>query len=115
MFREGRIVIPGGGWFEWTVEDGKKQPWYISRKDEQPILMAGLTYFRPHAQQQVEVGFVIVTEDSERGMVHIHDRRPVVLERKTLCAGWIRKRRLRKQRILLRADRWLQKSSGGGR
>ena len=42
--------------------------------------MAGLTYFRPHAQQQVEVGFVIVTEDSERGMVDIHDRRPVVLE-----------------------------------
>ena len=80
MFREGRVTVPGSGWFEWTIEDGKKQPWYISRKDEQPILMAGLINFRPYAQQQVEVGYVIVTEDSERGMVDIHDRRPVVLE-----------------------------------
>jgi putative SOS response-associated peptidase YedK len=42
--------------------------------------MAGLTNFRPHTQQTVEVGFVIVTEDCEGGMVDIHDRRPVVLE-----------------------------------
>ena len=30
--------------------------------------------------QTVEVGFVIVTQDCEGGMVDIHDRRPVVLE-----------------------------------
>jgi hypothetical protein len=44
-----------------TVEDGKKQPWYISRKDSQPIFMAGLTNFRPCIPQDVEVEFVIVT------------------------------------------------------
>jgi putative SOS response-associated peptidase YedK len=80
MFREGRVIIPGGGWFEWTLENGKKQPWYIKRKDDEPIFMAGLTDFRPYTQQNVEVGFVIVTEDSSGGMVDIHDRRPVVLE-----------------------------------
>lgn len=80
MFREGRVIIPGGGWFEWTLENGKKQPWYIKRKDDEPIFMAGLTNFRLYAQQNVEVGFVIVTEDSSGGMVDIHDRRPVVLE-----------------------------------
>jgi putative SOS response-associated peptidase YedK len=80
MFRDGRVIVPGGGWFEWTVEDGKKQPWYISRTTGEPIFMAGLSNFRPFAQQEVDVGFVIVTEDSERGMVDIHDRRPVVLE-----------------------------------
>jgi putative SOS response-associated peptidase YedK len=42
--------------------------------------MAGLTNFRPYVHQSVEVGFVIVTEDSETGMVDVHDRRPVVLE-----------------------------------
>ena len=42
--------------------------------------MAGLTNFRPYTDQEVEVGFVIVTEDCEGGMVDIHDRRPVVLE-----------------------------------
>jgi hypothetical protein len=31
--------------------------------------MAGLTNFRPCTQQTVEVGFVIVTQDCEGGMV----------------------------------------------
>jgi putative SOS response-associated peptidase YedK len=83
MFREGRVIIPAGGWYEWTVENGKKQPWYVTRRTNRPVFMAGLSNYRPneHAQQQkVEVGFVIVTEDCEGGMVDIHDRRPVVLE-----------------------------------
>jgi putative SOS response-associated peptidase YedK len=84
MFREGRVIIPAGGWYEWTLENGKKQPWYITRRTNEPIFMAGLSNYRlnePNAQQQkLEVGFVIVTEDCEGGMVDIHDRRPVVLE-----------------------------------
>ena len=80
MFRKGRVIIAAGGLFEWTIENGKKQPWYIKRKDEEPIFMAGLTNFRPYIQQTVEVGFVIVTQDCEGGMVNIHDRRPIVLE-----------------------------------
>jgi putative SOS response-associated peptidase YedK len=82
MFREGRVIIPCGGWYEWTVENGKKQPWYITRKVNQPIFMAGLTNFRMYTHQTVDVGFVIVTEDSRAGMVDVHDRRPVVLEPK---------------------------------
>ena len=63
-----------------TVENGKKQPWYITRKVNEPIFMAGLTNFRPDVEQSVDTGFVIVTEDSGAGMVDVHDRRPVVLE-----------------------------------
>jgi putative SOS response-associated peptidase YedK len=84
MFREGRVIIPGGGWCEWTLENGKKQPWFITRRTDQPIFMAGLSNYRPDGsdakQQKIEVGFVIVTEDCEGGMVDIHDRRPVVLK-----------------------------------
>jgi putative SOS response-associated peptidase YedK len=83
MFLEGRVIVPAGGWFEWTVENGKKQPWYITRRTGQPVFMAGLSNSKPSGlqgtQQTVEVGFVIVTEDCEGGMVDIHDRRPVVL------------------------------------
>jgi putative SOS response-associated peptidase YedK len=46
--------------------------------------VAGLSNYRPNKpdanQQKGEVGFVIVTEDCEGGMVDIHDRKPVVLE-----------------------------------
>jgi putative SOS response-associated peptidase YedK len=80
MIREGRIITPAGGWYEWSLENGKKQPWYITRKVNEPIFMAGLTNFRPDVEQTVETGFVIVTEDAGAGMVDIHDRRPVVLE-----------------------------------
>jgi putative SOS response-associated peptidase YedK len=82
MFREGRVIVPGGGWLEWSVENGKKQPWYITRKTGEPIFMAGITNYKLYAQQEVETGFVIVTQDCEGGMVDIHDRRPVVLEPK---------------------------------
>ncbi len=37
MFREGRVIISAGGWYEWSVENGKKQPWYITRKVNEPI------------------------------------------------------------------------------
>jgi putative SOS response-associated peptidase YedK len=80
MFSEGRVIIPVGGWYEWSLENGKKQPWYITRKVNEPIFMAGLTCFRPNVEQTAETGFVIVTEDSGAGMVDVHDRRPVVLE-----------------------------------
>ena len=80
MFREGRVIIPAGGWYEWLPECGRKQPWYITRKDREPIFMAGITNYKPFTHQTVETGFVIVTQDSEGGMVDIHDRRPVVLK-----------------------------------
>jgi putative SOS response-associated peptidase YedK len=84
MFREGRVLIPTGRWYEWTLENGTKQPWYITRRTDQPIFMAGLSNYRPNEpnakQQKVEVGFVIVTEDCEGGMADVHDRRPVLLE-----------------------------------
>jgi len=38
-----------------VTENGKKQPWYITRKVNEPIFMAGLTNFRPHIQQTVEI------------------------------------------------------------
>ena len=45
----------------------------------EPIFVAALTNFRIYAQQTVEVGFVILTEDSGAGMVDVHDRKPAVL------------------------------------
>jgi len=52
MFREGRVVVPSDGWFEWTVENGKKQPWFVSRKTNEPIFMAGQTNFRPDTSKR---------------------------------------------------------------
>ncbi len=52
-----------------------KQHWYVARKIDAPIFMAGVANFKPPAQQAVEVGFVIVAEDSGGRMVDIRDHR----------------------------------------
>ena len=74
-----RVIIPADGWYEWTGEKGDKQPWFISAKDERPILMAGITAWEPGKEVLAETGFAIITDDSAGGMVDIHDRRPVCL------------------------------------
>tara|TARA_R110000851_G_C13065632_1_gene564404 strand:+ start:434 stop:1093 length:660 start_codon:yes stop_codon:yes gene_type:complete len=74
-----RIIVPADGWYEWTGEKGDKQPWYISPKDETPILMAGITAWEPGRDVLAETGFAIVTDDAAGGMVDIHDRRPICL------------------------------------
>lgn len=74
-----RIIVPADGWFEWVGEKGDKQPWFISAKDEQPILMAGITAWEPGKDVLAETGFAIVTDDAAGGMVDIHDRRPIAL------------------------------------
>lgn len=71
--------MPADGWYEWTGEKGDKVPWFISAKNEQPILMAGITAWEPGREALAETGFAIVTDDSAGGMVDIHDRRPVCL------------------------------------
>jgi putative SOS response-associated peptidase YedK len=50
------IALPGNFW---TVEGGEKQTWYISRKTNELIFIAGLTNFRPDTKQEVEGVFVI--------------------------------------------------------
>src|SRR5690606_17956325 len=74
-----RIIVPADGWYEWTGEKGDKQPWFISAKDAQPILMAGITAWQPGKEVLAETGFAIVTDDAAGGMVDIHGRRPVCL------------------------------------
>jgi len=92
IWKDGRCVIPADGWYEWVKDPAdpkQKQPYYIHRRDKQPMYFAGIGQFRrdgsePHAGD----GFVIITADSDQGMVDIHDRRPVVLSPET-AANWL--------------------------
>lgn len=74
-----RVIVPADGWYEWTGDKGDKQPWYISPRDERPILMAGMTAWLPGREVLAETGFAIVTDDTAGGMIDIHDRRPICL------------------------------------
>jgi putative SOS response-associated peptidase YedK len=79
MWKSGRAIVPADGWYEWTGEAGKKQPWHIRLKTRRPMFMAAITNFNPSKEPSEGSGFVIVTAASDAGMVDVHDRRPVVL------------------------------------
>ncbi|NNT92283.1 SOS response-associated peptidase family protein [Stutzerimonas nitrititolerans] len=84
IWASGRTLVAADGWFEWVKEPAdpkKKQPYYIRRRDGEPLWFAALAQLdRPGMNERDGDGFVIITADSDQGMVDIHDRRPVVLE-----------------------------------
>ena len=78
LLANGRAIVPADGWYEWTGEKGKKQPWHIHRLQHEPLFMAALAHFGPASENKATSGFTIVTADALGGMVDVHDRRPVV-------------------------------------
>jgi len=77
LWNHGRAIVFADGWYEWKKEGDKKQPFYIYRKDRKPL------YFAAIGKQPFDVGddaegFLIVTAAADKGLVDIHDRRPLV-------------------------------------
>ncbi|MFJ4195384.1 SOS response-associated peptidase [Pseudomonas sp. NPDC089534] len=76
-----RLIVPVDNWFEWVdTPDKSRQPWLIRRADHGPIFCAAIGQFpTPGTPSKEDDGFVIITADSEGGLLDIHDRRPLVL------------------------------------
>jgi putative SOS response-associated peptidase YedK len=82
LWPNGRALAPANGWFEWVKDPNdpkKKQPYFIRLKEEGPMFFAALAEVHQGLEPDPQDGFVIITADSDQGMVDIHDRRPVVL------------------------------------
>ncbi len=78
----GRVLAPANGWFEWVRDPddpNKKQPYFIRLKDDEPMFFAALTEVHAGLEPHDWDGFVIITADSDKGTVDIHDRCPAVL------------------------------------
>ncbi|WP_339487850.1 SOS response-associated peptidase [Pseudomonas sp. RL_5y_Pfl2_70] len=76
-----RLIVPVDNWFEWVnAPDQSRQPWLIRRTDQQPIFCAAIGQFpTPGGPPRDDDGFVIITANSEGGLLDVHDRRPIVL------------------------------------
>lgn len=77
LWNHGRAIVFADGWFEWKKEGDKKQPYYIYRKDGRPLYFAAIGK-QPFDLGDESEGFLIVTAAADKGMVDIHDRRPLV-------------------------------------
>ncbi|MEE4091975.1 SOS response-associated peptidase family protein [Pseudomonas viridiflava] len=82
LWPNGRVLAPANGWFEWVKDPDdpkKKQPYYIRLKSQKPMFFAALAQVHSGLEPNDGDGFVIITAESDSGMVDIHGRRPIVL------------------------------------
>ncbi|MDH5408542.1 MAG: SOS response-associated peptidase [Gammaproteobacteria bacterium] len=75
-----RCLVPATGFYEWTTENGSKQPHYIFRPDYELFAFAGL-WDVWHKQGDDEIhSFTIITTAANQYMQTIHQRMPVILD-----------------------------------
>ena len=77
LWNHGRAIVFADGWYEWQKEGDKKLPYYIYRKDRKPLYFAAIGK-QPFDSGDEAEGFLIVTAAADKGLVDIHDRRPLV-------------------------------------
>ena len=89
-FRRRRCLVPADGFFEWKkVAPKVKQPYLIRRQDRLPFAFAGLwsSWRGPDAARPLET-FTILTTSPNDLVRPLHDRMPVVLDRRDFAA-WL--------------------------
>jgi putative SOS response-associated peptidase YedK len=74
-----RCVVPASGFYEWRApeEGGRKQPYWIRRRDGAPLALAGLHARNERAEKPDS--FTILTTRPNALMERLHDRQPVIL------------------------------------
>ena len=77
--RRRRCLVPASGFYEWKRTNGRKQPFYIRRRDGKLFAIAGLweTWVEPGGAA-VESCALLTTSANEL-LVPIHDRMPVIV------------------------------------
>jgi putative SOS response-associated peptidase YedK len=83
LWNHGRAIVMADGWYEWKRNGSKKQPYFIYHESGKPIFFAAIGK-APYDKEDDNEGFVIVTAESDKGLVDIHDRRPLVIEPKSI-------------------------------
>lgn len=75
----GRAVVPADGWYEWTGETRRKQPWRITRKDGGLLYFAAITdvWRAPGGTEVHQVA--TVTCEPNADVRDIHHRMGVIL------------------------------------
>ena len=80
-FRRRRCLVPADGFYEWqTRATGRKQPFFIRRRDGRPMAFAGIwEHWQTPEGSELE-SCAIVTTDANAALRPIHARMPAILE-----------------------------------
>jgi putative SOS response-associated peptidase YedK len=82
-FKSKRLLIAASGYYEWHDAPGGKQPHYFTRRDGQPITIAGLWshWKNKESGEDLQSCTMVITEPN-KFVAEVHDRMPVILEAK---------------------------------
>lgn len=78
--RHHRCIVPASGYYEWrTNADGKKQPFYVKMKSDEPMAFAGVysSWMGPDGEEVDTVA--IVTVPSNEDLTAVHHRMPALV------------------------------------
>jgi putative SOS response-associated peptidase YedK len=75
-----RCLLPADGYFEWQILGKIKQPYFIHRRDHQPVGFAGLmeTWMGPNGEELDTVA--IITAAAGPDLAALHTRVPVTID-----------------------------------
>jgi putative SOS response-associated peptidase YedK len=87
-FERRRCLVPADGWYEWAREAGRKQPYFMTRRDGEPLVFGGIwsTWGTQSAQL---LTFSVITLPATGELTQVHDRMPLVLP-PDLWSAWLR-------------------------
>jgi putative SOS response-associated peptidase YedK len=76
-----RVLVPATGFYEWRMQAGGKQPYFIRPKDEELFSFAGIWNTWKNDDGLEIKTYSILTTDPNEEMLDIHNRMPVILHR----------------------------------
>lgn len=79
-YKRRRCLIPSSGFYEWHVESGHKQPYYVTVADAPVFAFAGLWEHWVGADGSEIRTATILTTDANVQMRAIHERMPVIIK-----------------------------------
>ncbi len=85
LFAKHRLIVPMDGFYEWRAVPGQKakQPYFIRRRDGEPLAVAGLwTTWRDRSlgdEAHWLHSLTLITTAANATMTPVHDRMPVLL------------------------------------
>jgi putative SOS response-associated peptidase YedK len=80
-----RCLIPALGYYEWRLEQGAKQPYFVRLPDELPMVLAGL--FEPARNAEFPASCTVLTQAAQGSIRELHNRVPVLLP-VTIAETW---------------------------
>jgi len=104
-FQHRRCIVPASGFYEWKKGAGRRQPYYIQRRDGAPLALAGLweRWENPAQPGEVMESCTIVTTEANRLVAPLHNRMPAILEREEIDAWFSHHQHAKDLHALLRS------------